>query len=505
MPDYTNAGRDLVGRRIDHGRYEFVSIIGVGAYGVVYLAVDHLASRGRVATPYAAPPYVAVKCLCKKGLDARQRHFQRREIALHQLAADHVGIMPVHKVIEDELFTFVVMDYYSGGDLFAMITDNQRYLGRDELVRSVFLQIIDAVAYCHSMGIFHRDLKPENILCSEDGTRVCIADFGLATTERMSTDFGCGSTFYLSPECQGGLFEPVESYSTAQADLWSLGVILVNLACGRNPWRQARADDDTFRAYLDDPSLLATILPLSPASSAILAGLFTRNPSDRIGLAQLRAMVMAAPTFSTHSSNIKAHSHLPSPAPSPEPGLDISVPAHLVSGSVQWHQVTVASVASSAAAVAAAAQGGSIPHPYHLHPHHNHHLQPQYAAAGHHHHSSGSRHRQHFVDHDSWSRGAECAAASDDGTQYTHAHAANQQYYNTPASTPGLATSSSEAHDPFSAGAARSTSSSSNDTLPPTPELGPVMHVQVPQPVNSIARWKRDMPELNITSPAFVL
>lgn len=190
MPDYTNAGRDLVGRRIDHGRYEFVSIIGVGAYGVVYLAVDHLASRGRVATPYAAPPYVAVKCLCKKGLDARQRHFQRREIALHQLAADHVGIMPVHKVIEDELFTFVVMDYYSGGDLFAMITDNQRYLGRDELVRSVFLQIIDAVAYCHSMGIFHRDLKPENILCSEDGTRVCIADFGLATTERMSTDFG---------------------------------------------------------------------------------------------------------------------------------------------------------------------------------------------------------------------------------------------------------------------------------------------------------------------------
>jgi len=188
MPDnFTTTGRDLVGQVIDNGRWELVSILGVGAYGVVYLGVD---TRARARNPAGPQQYVAVKCLSRKGLDQRQRHFQRREIALHQLASGHPSIAGVHKVIEEDRYIFVVLDYCPGGDLFSMITERQRYVGDDELVRLVFLQIIDAVAYCHSMGIFHRDLKPENILCNANGTRVYVADFGLATTERMSTDFG---------------------------------------------------------------------------------------------------------------------------------------------------------------------------------------------------------------------------------------------------------------------------------------------------------------------------
>lgn len=189
MFDYSNSQLKLGGLRLDHGRYELVSMIGTGAYGVVYAAVDNMALQRQTTCTLAASSYVAIKCLRKMGQRTRQRHFQLREISLHQLATGHESIVTVHKIVEDAHFTYIIMDVHSGGDLFAMITDRKRYLGDEELIRSVFLQIIDAVAYCHSLGIFHRDLKPENILCSEDGTQVYLADFGLATTAHMSTDF----------------------------------------------------------------------------------------------------------------------------------------------------------------------------------------------------------------------------------------------------------------------------------------------------------------------------
>lgn len=108
---------DLVGAVIDQGRLELVSIIGTGAYGVVYLAVD---------TRYNVAVHRAVKCLHKAGLDARQRHFQRREIALHQLASSHPSIVTMDRVFTEGDFLFVVMDYGEEGDLFAMITEEQR-------------------------------------------------------------------------------------------------------------------------------------------------------------------------------------------------------------------------------------------------------------------------------------------------------------------------------------------------------------------------------------------
>ncbi|WWC91301.1 uncharacterized protein L201_006244 [Kwoniella dendrophila CBS 6074] len=333
MPSNTFAtsGRDLIGHRIDNGRLEFLQTLGVGAYGVVYLAVDLHAPK---------PVYLAVKCLLRANLDSRQRHFQRREIALHQLASRHPNVVTLHKVLEEGDYIFVIMDFCDEGDLFGMITEKQRYLGNDYLIKKIFLQIIDAVDYCHRMGIFHRDLKPENILCTSNGEKICIADFGLATSERNSTDFGCGSTFYLSPECQGGLFERLDSYSTETNDIWSLGVILVNLTCGRNPWRQACPQDETFRAYVHNLDFLRTILPISKQTNKILKGLFALEPKDRTPLRILREQILRVDSFSMSDEELKyAHSAaraaaaavrqaapapVPQPAPAPAP-----VPVHI--------------------------------------------------------------------------------------------------------------------------------------------------------------------------------
>jgi serine/threonine protein kinase len=122
-------------------------------------------------------------------------------------------------------------------------------------------------------------------------------------------DFGCGSTFYLSPECQGGLFERLQSYSTETNDIWALGVILVNLTCGRNPWRQACPSDETFRAYVHNPEFLRTILPISHATNRILKGLFALEPVERMSLRELRRQVLALDTFTMTDDELRtAHS-----------------------------------------------------------------------------------------------------------------------------------------------------------------------------------------------------
>ncbi len=170
------------------GRLELTGLLGVGAYGVVYTARDIVTN-----VPYA------VKALNKVGLEPRQKRFQQCEIELHHQASRHPNVASLVKIMDSPDCTYVVVEYCPDGDLFTNITERGRYIGDDALAKSVFLQILDAVEYCHSIGIYHRDLKPENILVTDQGMTVKLADFGLATSDYITSDFGCGSTFYMSP------------------------------------------------------------------------------------------------------------------------------------------------------------------------------------------------------------------------------------------------------------------------------------------------------------------
>ncbi|KAF2198557.1 Pkinase-domain-containing protein [Delitschia confertaspora ATCC 74209] len=282
------------------GRLQLTGILGIGAYGVVYTARD-------IHTDVS----YAVKALNKVGLEPRQQKFQQREIQLHHQASAHPNVVSLVKIMDSPDCTFVIMEYCPEGDLFSNITEQGKYLGNDALAKRAFLQILDAVEYCHSIGIYHRDLKPENVLVTDQGMTCKLADFGLATTDHVTSDFGCGSTFYMSPECQTPAPKPYACYASAPNDVWSLGVILVNLTCGRNPWKRASFDDSTFRAYMKDPKFLQSILPLSPELDSILRRVFEYNPAKRITIPELRELILRCPRFTASKSAA------PTPLPSP--------------------------------------------------------------------------------------------------------------------------------------------------------------------------------------------
>ena len=88
-------------------------------------------------------------------------------------------------------------------------------------------------------------------------------------------------------------------YASASNDVWSLGVILVNLTCGRNPWKRASPSDSTFRAYLKNPRFLRTILPLSAELDDILRSIFEIDPVKRITIRELRTRIQHCQRFTT--------------------------------------------------------------------------------------------------------------------------------------------------------------------------------------------------------------
>ncbi|KAF9239867.1 kinase-like domain-containing protein [Melanogaster broomeanus] len=280
-----------LGTLIDSDTLQLVEVLGVGGYGVVYRAVD---TRDPLAHNYA------VKCLTSSRVHSgsRQRQLHIREIALHRLASAHPNVVTLHRVVEEHNYTYIIMDYASEGDLFSQILHNCRYLGHDHLIKHIFLQLLDAVEYCHSLGIYHRDLKPENVLCFDGGLRVAITDFGLATTDRFSEEFRTGSVYHMSPECQGGEFAPTGSYSPLFNDIWSLAIILLNLATGRNPWKSASSSDPTFQAYLLDPlNFLPTVLPISDKVNNILCRMLEVDWRRRITLSEVRTAIQEVDHF----------------------------------------------------------------------------------------------------------------------------------------------------------------------------------------------------------------
>ena len=176
-----------IGTIIHDGTIQLVDILGSGGYGVVFRGVDISSKRRRK---------YAVKCMSKaKG----RRNHHVRELNFHMKVSGHPSIIEMYGAVEDDDYTYFIMEYATSHDLFHQILHESRYLAQDQMIKDVFLQLIDGVQHCHDNGVFHRDLKPENVMCFEGGTRVAITDFGLATSYTSSCEFRTGSVYHMSP------------------------------------------------------------------------------------------------------------------------------------------------------------------------------------------------------------------------------------------------------------------------------------------------------------------
>ena len=219
--------RVLTGRRL--GSYQVGALLGAGGMGMVYLARDTRLDRD-----------VALKVLPDemKRDPKRLARFEREARALATL--NHPNIVTIHSIEEVDGVHFLTMELVEGRPLSAALPPDGMPLER---LLDTAIPLVDAVAAAHSRGIVHRDLKPDNVLVGTDG-RVKVLDFGLARHSEH-TDGGepahvataltgdghpVGTPAYMSPEQADG--RSVDQRS----DLFSLGIILYELATGHRPF-----------------------------------------------------------------------------------------------------------------------------------------------------------------------------------------------------------------------------------------------------------------------------
>ncbi|WFC97628.1 hypothetical protein MYAM1_000347 [Malassezia yamatoensis] len=308
----------------------------------------------------AKPKQYALKCLSKQNLSPDQLDLQRIEAFIHQSIPRHSNIINLHCTYETSDWLFLIMEYCPGRDLYFWLEEadvkaaprsashpimapsavgrpdgdasllstpwllarSSRHLLLSErrlhFVADMFGQMCNAVQFCHDRGISHRDIKPENFIVQdlrdEESKRytnqgaviVKLTDFGLATMKERCDDFNCGSKPYMAYECRNNL---ASTYDPKQADVWSLGIVLLNLLFHRSPFKEPNTEYcASFSAFSYNPVLFLTeaFEGLTPDVAQFLCDhVFldvTRSSAARISAGELGAWVQQLPDHLSESN-----------------------------------------------------------------------------------------------------------------------------------------------------------------------------------------------------------
>ena len=248
-----------VGKRL--GRYEIRSLLGVGGMGEVYLAQD---------TQLRRP--VALKLLPPEFTHNEERLARFKQEAFAASALNHPNILTIYEIGSEDGVYFIATEFIDGASLRERMAKERLTI---EQVLDIGGQIASALAAAHAAGIMHRDIKPENVMVRRDGY-VKVLDFGLAklteyqglhsdpeaaTMQAVRTDPGkvMGTANYMSPEQARGL------RVDERTDIWSLGVLLYELAAGRVPFEGQTGSDVLVSILSNEPIPLQRHSPDIPA------------------------------------------------------------------------------------------------------------------------------------------------------------------------------------------------------------------------------------------------
>ncbi|XP_031494400.1 CBL-interacting protein kinase 5-like [Nymphaea colorata] len=248
-------------------KYELGRLLGQGTFAKVYHARN-------IATKQS----VAIKVIDKvKVLKVGMIDQIKREISIMKLVR-HPNVVQLYEVMASKTKIYFVMEYLKGGELFNKVARGRL---KEDQARSYFQQLVGAVDFCHSRGVYHRDLKPENLLVDDNGN-LKVSDFGLSALTDGQSSGGllhttCGTPAYVAPEIINK-----KAYDGSKADIWSAGVVLFVLLAGYLPFHDLNLMEMYRKISKGD---FRCPHWFSPEVRKLLIRVLDPNPSTRITIA----------------------------------------------------------------------------------------------------------------------------------------------------------------------------------------------------------------------------
>ncbi|MBI5889518.1 MAG: CHASE2 domain-containing protein [Nitrosomonadales bacterium] len=252
------------------GRYEIEKELGKGAMGVVYLGKDPKISR-----------VVAIKTMALSQEfeadeleEVKARFFREAETAGR---LNHPNIVTMYDAGEEHDLAYIAMEFLKGKDL-VMYTKQPNLLPLPKVL-SIVARVADALNYAHGLNVVHRDIKPANIMYDPDSDSVKVTDFGIARitdSSKTKTGMVLGTPSYMSPEQLAGT--KIEGHS----DLFSLGVSLYQLVCGKLPFEGDSMAQLMFRIANEPHTDILSVNPdVPPCVVAIVNKALAKKIQDR--------------------------------------------------------------------------------------------------------------------------------------------------------------------------------------------------------------------------------